>query len=235
MKWFRLYAEIIDDMKIVKFPDDEFRVFIFLLGMAAEEEKEGILTGTLDQISWRLRLPTELIKRSIARMKELNILAQVENGLQFINWKKRQFRSDDVSERVRKFRKKGKAEGDKGETLHETLPETLDETDQSRAETEQSRETTLVPHDEIVNLYHKILPELPGVKSWTEKRQKLLRCRWKEDPKRQTTEWWEKYFKYVRESSFLMGNGGKGWQPNLEWLIEKSNLVNTIEGKYHNG
>lgn len=89
------------------------------------------------------------------------------------------------------------------------------------------------PHPDILELYHKILPELPPVKVWSEERQKHLRARWKEEPKRRDLEWWRKYFEYVRESSFLMGNGNKKWQPNLEWLVKKSNLINVIEGKYH--
>ena len=91
-----------------------------------------------------------------------------------------------------------------------------------------------VPQNEIVELYHRILPELPPVKHWTEERQKNLRARWKEETKRQSLDWWEKYFEHVRESPFLMGNGNKKWQPNLEWFVKKTNLVNVIEGKYHN-
>ena len=89
------------------------------------------------------------------------------------------------------------------------------------------------PQSQIVDLYHKVLPELPPVKVWSEERQKQLAARWKEEPKRQNIEWWQRYFDYVRESSFLMGNGKDKWQPNLEWLLRKSNLINVIEGKYH--
>ena len=89
------------------------------------------------------------------------------------------------------------------------------------------------PQSEIVDLYHKLLSELPPVKDWTDERQKQLRSRWKEDPKRQDLDWWERYFAFVRKSSFLMGNGSKSWKPNLEWLVKKKNLINVIEGKYH--
>lgn len=89
------------------------------------------------------------------------------------------------------------------------------------------------PQSEIVDLYHKILPELSPVKSWTEERQAHLRARWKEEAKRQDLDWWKRYFEYIRESPFLMGNGSKGWKPNLEWLVRKKNFINLIEGKYH--
>lgn len=90
------------------------------------------------------------------------------------------------------------------------------------------------PHKKIINLYHQILPELPAVKSWAEERQKQLRQRWKEESKRQNLEWWKRYFRYIRESPFLMGENNRHWMPNLEWLVKKRNLINVIEGKYHN-
>ena len=96
-----------------------------------------------------------------------------------------------------------------------------------------STETT--PHEAIVALYHEILPELPAVKHWTPERQKQLRARWKEEPKRQNLEWWRKYFEHIKGSAFLMGDNKDKWTPNLEWLVKKANLVNVIEGKYHRG
>lgn len=97
--------------------------------------------------------------------------------------------------------------------------------------------TPQCPHAEIVALYHEVLPELPRVRDWGEDRQKFLRTRWREDPKRQRIEWWRKFFEYVRECPFLMGesNPSPGRQPffaDLEWLIRPSNFRKVIEGKY---
>jgi hypothetical protein len=235
MKWLRMYTEILDDPKMSKLTDDEYRVFTYLLCMAAEEEREGLIPKSVAEIAWRLRLPTDLIEKTISSLKGLFILKKTVSGVKFINWKKRQFRSDDVTRRVQKHR--GKHE--KYETLYETLAETLESRAEKRRE-EQSRENTTLsssqmtcPQKEIVSLYHQILPELPAVKRWTEERARQLRARWKEDPKHQDLDWWKRYFNHVRESPFLMGNGNKDWTPNLEWLIRKRNLVNVIEGKYH--
>ena len=88
------------------------------------------------------------------------------------------------------------------------------------------------PHDEIVNLYHSKLPTLRKMKIWNDKRQKTLRTRWRENPKHQTLEFWEGYFNYVSQSQFLMGNSN-GFQADLEWLINASNFIKVVEGKYH--
>lgn len=237
MKWFRFYTEIVDDPKMRALKDDEYRIFTYLLSLASEIEKEGLIDLSIDDISWRLRAPMELIERTIEALKRLGILSANEDGFEFVNWQKRQFKSDDVATRVRKHREKKVKQG---ETLHETLQgnksETLENrTEQSRTETEQSKgdSVPLCPHKDIVTLYHEILPELPQVKSWTEERQKTLRARWREDPKRQNVEWWKGFFKYVRKSAFLLGENDRGWQPNLEWLVTKSHFVDITEGKYH--
>jgi hypothetical protein len=89
------------------------------------------------------------------------------------------------------------------------------------------------PHQEIINLYHKHLPMLTQVKSWTAKRSTALKTRWREDTKRQSLDWWAKLFNYISKSDFLTGKASE-WQADLEWIINSSNLVKIIEGKYEN-
>lgn len=94
------------------------------------------------------------------------------------------------------------------------------------------------PHSEIVNLYHRLLPELRSMRSWDTDRQKMLRARWKEDKRRQDIGWWERYFNYVRGCPLLMGKvesrseDGVPWQADLEWLVRPKNLRKVLERKY---
>lgn len=95
------------------------------------------------------------------------------------------------------------------------------------------------PHEEIIAAYHEALPTCPQVREWNETRQGLLRARWRDDPKRQSLDWWRKFFVYVGKSDFLAGRAEprKGSPPfvaDLEWLIRPTNFVKVIEGKYHN-
>lgn len=95
------------------------------------------------------------------------------------------------------------------------------------------------PQAEIVALYHECLPELTHHKTWDGARADNLRARWRSDPKRQTLDYWRRFFEHVRESDFLMGRtNGTGDRPpfaaDLEWLVKASNFSKVIEGKYHN-
>ncbi|HSW65052.1 MAG TPA: Lin1244/Lin1753 domain-containing protein [Dissulfurispiraceae bacterium] len=89
------------------------------------------------------------------------------------------------------------------------------------------------PQNEIVNLYHKELPELPRVKHWPENLQVILRTRWKEDQVRQNLEWWEQFYRYVHESDFLMGRTKEAFVADLEWLIRPKNFTKIANGRYH--
>ena len=56
MKWFRMYAEIIDDPKMKQLSDRSFRVFSYLLALAAEAEQGGAIPMAKEDIVWRLRI-----------------------------------------------------------------------------------------------------------------------------------------------------------------------------------
>lgn len=88
------------------------------------------------------------------------------------------------------------------------------------------------PHQKIIDLYHSQLPQLRRVKVWNDKRKKSLRTRWRENPKHQSLEFWSGLFDYVAGSDFLIGNKND-FQADLEWIINPSNFVKIVEGKYH--
>ena len=89
------------------------------------------------------------------------------------------------------------------------------------------------PHEEIIKLYHEILPMLTQVKIWNDKRKGYLQARWREDEKRQDLDYWKRFFEYVSRSDFLCGRVGD-FQCSFEWLVNAGNFVKVIEGNYEN-
>ena len=95
------------------------------------------------------------------------------------------------------------------------------------------------PHEQIIELYHRILPTAPRVVSWTPTRKGYLQARWRESRNRQLLAWWEQFFKDVAESDFLCGRarpqpGQKPFHADLEWIITQGNFVKILEKKYSN-
>jgi hypothetical protein len=90
------------------------------------------------------------------------------------------------------------------------------------------------PHQGIIALYHEILPECPQVRDWTPARAQQLRARWNEDPRRQTLDYWRKFFEYVKGCGFLVGRGAgdRPFVADLEWLTKSKNFTKIREGKY---
>jgi hypothetical protein len=90
------------------------------------------------------------------------------------------------------------------------------------------------PHQQIIALYHEILPECPQVRDWTPTRAQQLRARWNEDPRRQNLDYWRQYFEYVKTCGFLVGRGigDRPFLADLEWLTKSKNFTKVREGKY---
>lgn len=93
------------------------------------------------------------------------------------------------------------------------------------------------PHDEIIALYHDLMPANPRVRAWTGTRQSNLRARWREDEKRQGLDYWRRLLTYASQSAFLTGQksgpDGRPFLPGLDWLVKPENFAKLIEGRYH--
>lgn len=92
------------------------------------------------------------------------------------------------------------------------------------------------PHKDIIELYHQHLPNLPKItiSRWAGSQgEKDLRARWKEDPRHQTLEFWEKFFIHINKLDFYFAGNGSGdyvnWEANLKWLLKRRNFDNTID------
>ncbi len=98
-------------------------------------------------------------------------------------------------------------------------------------------DTNPCPQQEIVALYHEILPANPRIKVWDGARADALRARWREDAKRQNLDYWRRFFQHVAASAFLTGrtegSNGRPFLPGLDWLVKSANFAKVIENRYH--
>lgn len=88
------------------------------------------------------------------------------------------------------------------------------------------------PHEKIIDLYHEHCPSFAGVKIVSDARKKKLQARWRSDPRHQTLDFWETYFKQAAKSEFLGGKNVRDWHAGFDFLITESKFVNIIEGMY---
>ncbi len=92
------------------------------------------------------------------------------------------------------------------------------------------------PHQEIIGLYHSILPANPRIRDWTAARAEMLRARWNEDGDRQNLEYWKSLFEYIAKSPFLTGRktgkDGRVFFAGLDWIVKAENFAKVREGRY---
>jgi len=93
-------------------------------------------------------------------------------------------------------------------------------------------------HDQVIDLYHELLPDLPRVKAWTKKRVRALNERARERCKAglpaDTIQYWRQFFEEVSASHFLCGRT-TDFRADLEWLLRPENFLKVVEGRYDSG
>ncbi|HIR20901.1 MAG TPA: YdaU family protein [Candidatus Aphodousia faecalis] len=96
------------------------------------------------------------------------------------------------------------------------------------------------PYKELVAAYNAILgPYLGMCQKLTPTRQKAVQARWRDcmkdgDFKTQDEgiAYFKRYFEYIKTCDFLMGNNGRDWRADFDWIFKLSNYTKICEGKY---
>ncbi len=91
--------------------------------------------------------------------------------------------------------------------------------------------SVVIDYQGIVDLYNKILPELPAVRLITNKRRSAIKSCATTKPKYSGLDFWEHYFQAVRQSEFLMGRTSS-WKADFDFLVTHSKFIKIIEGGY---
>lgn len=235
--WFRMYAEFSTDPKVQMLSEVNQRRLTMIFCLRCN----GHVTLHDEEVTFLLRISNEEWQVT----KALFIAKGFTNDSnEVLNWDKRQYVSDSSAERVAKHRA-SKKESVTPCNVTVTPPDT--EQIQNRTDTEvinspqqagDESDISHCPHQEIISLYAKLLPVGIQPKVWNEARQAALRARWREEPKRQTLEWWERFFIHIAKSDFLTGKvanrDGRAFEISLDWIITSKNFLKIIEGKYDN-
>jgi hypothetical protein len=137
MRWLRLYDDVLDDPKVQRLSPELFKHWINLLCLANKGSPRGAIPTDLDDLSFRLRVSVDEATQILVRLSEAGLLERDdENRLHPHGWDQRQFKSDNTTERVNKWRARKDAP-EKDETLHATLDVTPPDTD-TDTDTDQS-------------------------------------------------------------------------------------------------
>ena len=142
LTWFRLHADTIDDpkLKLMAFEDRwHFVAILCCKAQGIQDKYEPKLARRM--VAAKLGLNDTELEQVIERLAEMNLVNA--ETLQPIAWKKRQYKSDLSTERVKRHRKKQKEQQDNNVkrfgNVSETPPETDTETDTETEKEEKKK------------------------------------------------------------------------------------------------
>lgn len=133
--WFRFYHEVLDDPKVQTLTLYQFKFWVNCLCLASRNN--GFLPSLVD-VSFAFRETFEGVSQTSTELVKLGLLDETKRGLTPHGWRKRQFKSDGSTERVKRFRKRSSSVS---ATLHETGPEQI----QNRTDTDTEQTPPIVP------------------------------------------------------------------------------------------
>ena len=95
--------------------------------------------------------------------------------------------------------------------------------------------TEKCPHQKIIELWKKILPDLKITDNgeWNSLHQGLLREIWNEKEEYQSLEFWQGLFEKIRDNSpFLLGKIKPKFKATLGWIVLQDNFKKVMDSKY---
>jgi len=88
-----------------------------------------------------------------------------------------------------------------------------------------------IPYSQIRDLYHKLCPSYPKLRSISDNRKKAIAARWREYNGDIAV--FEKLFSLAEASAFLKGKNGRDWSADFDWLMKSGNMAKVLEYKYN--
>lgn len=214
--WIRMHKTLLDNYEFQSMSADARALLpmLWLLASEHDDPTSGIIDSTVEKISFRLRISKDVIESSINEIVSAGFFSMYP------------IRNETVTE---------KEPARISNVTPETETETEAETDKPNGFVKPSTKISPCPYEKIVDKYHDILPMMRRVQILSDKRKRTISARWKEYP---DIDEWDEYFRLVARSDFLCGrseptNGRKQFCADFDWIMNPTNMVNILEGKYH--
>lgn len=211
MPWFRFYKEFAGDPKVQSMGEKFQRRLVMLFCLQCDESLHKLKE---EEIAFSLRISIEELNETFELFQEKGFIDYDDEGTILVeNWNKRQFKSDNSTQRVRKYRERKR-----------NVPETAKSKETEQKKNILSKEKV----EEIVGFYHSNNLNLPKVRLPLSKiTARNLRARFKENDGLN----WDEFFKKVGMSDFLSGKT-KDWNANFHWCVRPSNFEKIQNGEY---
>ena len=234
--YIKLFRQI-EDSEV--FVDGLFRVFIWCILRANYKTKwvpikvgktgqkmihvqRGTFLYGRDSAADKLRLPPSTVRNRINRLEELGMI-RVDSDkdrrysvLTVINYD--MYQGEEKSKDSKQDRRR--TEGGQKE-------------DTTNKDKKEKKDNIL---EQVVKIYHGVLPELPKVVKLNPQRELAINWAIDNHPEAKDLQWWESYFKLARQYPMVMDPEGvfapkkPNYRANFDWLLLGRNMTKVLEG-----
>lgn len=245
---------------------EDWRALITFQQFIVLSDSDGVVDKTPPAIARRTNIPIDIIEAGIKFLEQPDPYSRTpnENGARIVRlddhrnwgWKivnhEKYLKLTDYEKVKEQNRERQKRYRDKNKNNNVSNVSVTDDNAKSRhIDKDEDKDinktkTSMsspngdnVPFQQIIDLYHEILPELPKCEILNAKRKGYIRQRW-QDKKHglHTINHWKNFFEFVSKSDFLMGktppSGNRPpFRANLEWITNLNNYTKIYEDKYH--
>lgn len=231
LQWFRLYHRMVDDEKLRLLAFEDRWHFVALCCLKADglldTPDDGLRTR---KIAVKLGVQTRELEEIGRRLQEVGL---IDENLSPTAWDELQYRSDNSTDRVKKYREKQRGNKVKRDgNVSVTVQETDTETDITPNGVCASDEAPTLKPEHIVSEWNHTAKKLgkPEVRDLTPERRQLLKARIGQ----YSIDDFKNVFGKIERSPFLRGDTNKWRGATFDWVFKKANFQKTLEGNYDN-
>ena len=231
LPWFRLYHRMVDDEKLRLLAFEDRWHFVALCCMKASgllDEQDSALRNR--KLAVKLGIQVRELEEVARRLQEVNL---IDGNLNPLAWDELQYRSDNSTDRVKKFRQKQavvkvKRKRNVSVTVQDTDTDTDTERLEAKASCPSSDEPALRP-EHIFERWNETAATIskPRVRDLTPERRQLLKARIAQ----YALDDFLTVFGKIEGAAFLRGD--TGWRGcAFDWVFKKANFQKILEGNY---
>lgn len=225
LQWFRLYHRIVDDEKLRLLAFEDRWHFVALCCLKAD----GLLDTPDDslrsrKIAVKLGVQVRELEEIGRRLQEVDL---VDETLSPVSWDELQYKSDNSTDRVKKYREKQQRNSAKRECNVSVTRQDTDTDTELEAKASRASDDALLPEHifEEWNARADVMCK-PKIRDLTPERRQLVKARIGQ----YSIDDFHIVFSKIAGSNFLREKRSLGF----DWFFQKKNFQKTLEGNYDN-
>lgn len=215
-----MYSDSARNPKVAALSDRDHRTWVNLLGVASENDGH---IPPLNALKHLMMVRLDHLSSALDRLAKAGLIDVLETGYEPHNWNKFQYKSDTSNERVTLHRERKKR-------VTVTPPDTETESETDNVVSISKDISPALKPEHVVEAWNAMAARtgLASVVKLTEARRKHLNTRIRQ----YAIDDFISAIDAIERSPFLLGENGRAWRADFDFLLQPSSFIKLIEGSY---